>query len=616
MEYELLPGEAGEFYLVLHPSLLEPGEELFPYEPLQPGYIRLITVFAKGPSKIGCRFLHVPLKDLPVSYTALSYVWGDPTIVSKVYCSASHVLGLTASAQSMLRQMVEGGTSDYFWIDLLCINQADNDEKAGQVRMMGDIFGSADHVAAWLGEPSPDSYQAIQFVLTLRKAFAGYPNLKMDGHPVTIDELCSSFSPTDWKALSDFLRRPWFQRVWVIQEVVRARMLTVFCDGRMAIDWQHLAFVLTIIKMNDRDVMVRVIPTDPQVPSFYPDGLWNTSHTYAVRHLIKNGLPVTLQSALIGCRFFKSTNPRDMIYALLGIVTDAGDAALDPDYNASVQMIFTKTTQILLTTNNSLKILHIAGIGWPRALTDLPSWVPDWTFPPRNTVFGDIAESVGYRASGNSPIAAGAGHSPTRIAFNGILVDTIAKTSAMLKAGAYDDTVTSRKGNSAEIISWLEDVSQIAQSSLDSQESGQVSDDLWRALIANQVQGKIASTGYRDLFRSFIKYHKYLAANGSRTGVEEDTIRATESFTPILSSTCGRRTFFRTSKGFLGLAPTGALEGDSVCIILGAVTPFVIRDSVQESTEVCYSLVGECYVHGLMNGEGLEIGEVQTIQLI
>jgi Heterokaryon incompatibility protein (HET) len=330
---------------------------------LEAGQIRLITVFPLTPSRTGCQFLHVPLNDLPVSYTALSYVWGDPAVISKVYCGEHHVLGLTASAHYLLNLIAETGVGLYFWIDLLCINQADDEEKARQVRMMGDIFASAERVSAWLGEPSLDSGYALHFVLTLMNAIRGYPNIHKDGHPTTMDELCRSYPSSAWRALSNLLRRPWFQRIWVVQEAVRARHLTIFFDSpRVAINWDHLSTVINILRITDNDLMLRVYPTDYSIPSFPPDGILNTGIMNGFKYVRQIGRPLTLQAALVECRRFKSTKPHDMIYAMLGIAADAGDSALDPDYAAPAQKIFTQTTQTLLTRNVSVQILHIAGI--------------------------------------------------------------------------------------------------------------------------------------------------------------------------------------------------------------------------------------------------------------
>ena len=72
-----------------------------------------------------------------------------------------------------------------------------------------------------------------------------------------------------------------------------------------------------------------------------------------------------------------------------------------------------------------------------------------------------------------------------------------------------------------------------------------------------------------------------------------------------------------THNGFLGLGPPQAQRGDLIYIILGAYTPFLLRQKTAgEGQRRLYELVGECYMHGLMNGEGLDMGEEQATTLV
>jgi hypothetical protein len=73
---------------------------------------------------------------------------------------------------------------------------------------------------------------------------------------------------------------------------------------------------------------------------------------------------------------FDSTDPRDKIFALLGIATDTEHSMLDPNYNASVEVTYLKTTAYLLIHDNSICLLYAAGVGLQRRYKDLPSWVP------------------------------------------------------------------------------------------------------------------------------------------------------------------------------------------------------------------------------------------------
>ena len=168
------------------------GSERHQYLPLRYRYIRLLKARRddnKQPVELRCEYLHAPLDTLLVTYTAISYVWGDPTAVSEIICNDDGYLSLTASAADIFTAIVEARVPGYFWIDQLCINQEDKEEKANQVRMMGEIFASANNVIAWLGAPTADSNMATDFIVTL---FHAMKKLSSRNIVITIDSLCKS----------------------------------------------------------------------------------------------------------------------------------------------------------------------------------------------------------------------------------------------------------------------------------------------------------------------------------------------------------------------------------------------------------------------------------------
>jgi hypothetical protein len=236
-----------------------------------------------------------------------------------------------------------------------------------------------------------------------------------------------------------------------------------------------------------------------------------------------------------------------------------------------------------------------------------------------HTIFGYV-EDYGpkYNAAGNSSVAARTGETQDTLILKGLLLDRITKVSTPVKPGSHDPSPAALKENSAAMISWLEDVTVIANSSLAAQESGQASDHLWRTLIANHERGKPAPPDFEGLFPSFIKSHMHVAACGDIEGLDASAIRALERFTAAFNAAVDGRIVFSTENGFVGLSPVNTAVGDQVCVFLGASTPFALRprDSVEQSEGIYYFLVGECYVQGLMNGEGLEMGEVQEICLV
>lgn len=91
------------------------------------------------------------------------------------------------------------------WIDALCINQADHEERNHQVQMMSQIYNNATQVCIWLGEDNDDSATAISFIREIMKLenFDSISEKKENAHK--------------WRSLLLLMQRPWFSRRWVVQ---------------------------------------------------------------------------------------------------------------------------------------------------------------------------------------------------------------------------------------------------------------------------------------------------------------------------------------------------------------------------------------------------------------
>jgi Heterokaryon incompatibility protein (HET) len=139
------------------------------------------------------------------------------------------------------------------WIDALCIYQDSIDEKNAQLLLMPEIYKTAQSVPVWLGPEENDSDLAY-FFLTRLNVFFRTEERKykyLDGCRAVADEAVRhtaawrteqsgstvttrEFSFTAWRALADLLRRPWFRRVWVIQEVLMGQNVLMICGVHKA----------------------------------------------------------------------------------------------------------------------------------------------------------------------------------------------------------------------------------------------------------------------------------------------------------------------------------------------------------------------------------------------
>lgn len=226
-----------------------------PYSSFQlpgPRHIRLLQVFTNkhGSSHICYRFSVVDLDDLQSPFRAISYVWGDSSQRDQTWFDDGTHLDIRGSAGAILRSIMKSGTDRYFWIDALCVNQQDVDERSLQVQLMYDIYSSAEKTIAWSGEIAEDSDAALDFVIVLSKAIQ---ELFRQKGPITMTSLtgmegCQWPSP-NWTALRHFLERPCFQRVRIVQEMAASSNPRLMC-GDCSIEWTILARVIAIIMGN------------------------------------------------------------------------------------------------------------------------------------------------------------------------------------------------------------------------------------------------------------------------------------------------------------------------------------------------------------------------------
>ncbi len=160
-------------------------------------------------------------------YEALSYTWGTSKQERSISCG-SESIAITANVAIALAQLRKPDKPRTLWVDQICINQDDVDERNKQVALMGRIYSKARNVIIWLGEEEPDDELAFKFV----PIFLSYLPPLSAGHGVTRRGLVARqampiVGSPGWIALSRIFSRPYFRRSWIIQEVALARHAVV-----------------------------------------------------------------------------------------------------------------------------------------------------------------------------------------------------------------------------------------------------------------------------------------------------------------------------------------------------------------------------------------------------
>jgi hypothetical protein len=256
-----------------------------------------------------------------VQYIALSYTWGDPTDTVPILLNGEtfHIRKNLYLALWQFR-LPPGHGSLFYWIDAICINQEDAEERNTQVRRMGRIYENAKEIYVWLGPAAHDSHLAIQKINTLGE-YVKQQGLKTEFDQDDVSKILgpseSPFNGRPWIALQRLLERPWWTRIWVVQESTIERVPTyMMCGNRCALRSNVLAACALIVSMRQKQVFEMVNNYKIETVKVMKLG------AVQLRRYV-GGTNLQLLNLLKEFRDFQATDPRDKVYAVVGITTDA-----------------------------------------------------------------------------------------------------------------------------------------------------------------------------------------------------------------------------------------------------------------------------------------------------
>ena len=529
----------------------------FRYSQLGDAHIRLIHVNV-GVRNDGLSIqIHenVSLENAPV-YEALSYAWGESRKTGSISCG-SESIAVTQNLATALVQIRNPDKIRILWIDQICINQDDVDERNKQVALMGRIYSKAENVVVWLGDGDLDDGMAFDFAPRL---LSYLPPLSA-GHGVTRQGLVARHAlpyiqSPGWIALSRIFSRPYFRRSWIIQEVALARRAAVHC-GPYVIDWDVLATASSYQMAQ---------ATDAENAHDAHDAV--AAITELNRH--DHGRGNNLVDALFMSYHFSCTDPRDKVFAMLGLAQTLG---LKPDYNSSVEDVYLRTTQFLVLAHGNLDILCC--VSHPKRIATLPSWVPDWQ--AQVAVKRRLGRSRAKEPDTPRHQVSYSENNRT-LTVDGWCVDTVA-TVADVFAGndsmfGWNEFV--EKGSHSGSRSYTEIYCQtlLAGESLPGTPFDEVSAyEAWK----NLGNRRLKNGSYKPL-----------------TDLSDENEKGVE-FSFAMTEACAGRRLFTTTKDNLGLGASEARVGDVICFLGDTPTPLVLRPR-----ESYFELVGECYVGDLV----------------
>ncbi|KAK0745462.1 heterokaryon incompatibility protein-domain-containing protein [Schizothecium vesticola] len=325
-------------------------------------------------SELRCEFVLASVNN-PPPFEAISYTWGGEQPTESIIVNGCR-LAVAPAVFKLLWYRRSFWSEAYLWIDAVCINQHGIPERERQVKLMGDIYQLASRTLVWLAHPmdAMDAAKARRELMVLATV-----NL-MQGSPETLRKMLSNSSSIS--ALVSLLSLSYFTRIWVVQEVVLAKEVHVIY-GHAMFDWDSL--IAAVMPLIDASLISVVTSYSPH-PARLGRNMGNILCISRLRMQYLRGSKPDLYETLAGSlelRWCASTDARDKVFGVLGMVSDAGHGKIPtPDYGESAERVFLKTCLYLLEqTPSSLALLQFAGIGYAKTQLDglLPSWVPDWT---------------------------------------------------------------------------------------------------------------------------------------------------------------------------------------------------------------------------------------------
>lgn len=579
------------------------GNTTFQYKTLAENEIRLLQILPDTSTILKCEILHTSLGD-PQKYTAISYAWGDPDDTRCIILDGQS-FPVTESLWQALQRLRSRTTSVVVWADAVCIDQRNTAERNSQVQLMTSIYANAHDMAIWLGPESEESSLAVTLlheIVSAQNSFVEIRNI-----------IKSPVWRPYFRALVALFNRDYWKRLWVVQEVINSRAITVHC-GASAIPWRTYtmaSYIFSELKADLIHAFMRLsyseglggnLPWETFLCRRGPAGLRNMDFS----HLGPGGL---LQ-ALLHYRSKLCAEPRDRVYGILGILSPQERAEFPVEYSISTIEIYTNVVDYILKTTHRLDII-CASIHYPkhRMIERLPSWVPDWSYYPAmgpltlqhnsryhasdqvhrtdaDFFFSRRRRELTIKAIPISEIKTCGVQVGVPINMDAILMTFFQWRLELIKTQGELDLPADESFCRTLCLDALPLIEQWT-----SEELVHLTYHIFATLLRERLPGlQLDAQLQHYASKPYIPTKSYITPEFRQ-----------EKFSDIFAGTIPGRRFAITRSGLMCLG-SGALHGDDIiCVPLGCSTPVILRKHGEG-----YLFVGDVYVDGYMYGKAMD----------
>ncbi|KAI3323484.1 HET-domain-containing protein [Xylariaceae sp. AK1471] len=565
------------------------------------------------------------------SYEALSYTWGTRTEgrTLKIRPDAKWIyrsieLPITYNLHRALRRLRRLFKSRVLWVDAVCINQEDIDERSAQVALMEDIYSNAASTAIWLGEIGGTNTHHEDLTAgrkLMQFASSILPHALMDllwnSDCLPMDYAIQTTTPS------------WKDRGWIIQEYVLSRQSYFQFGSKTRMinkadpSLGHRGFAVP----DSGFILEKKIVMFP--------GLWGLAERLKqldqIKVEIERGKVISLYHAALATGSSETTDPRDKVYSLLSFLNPIERKLVYPDYYSSIELVFSKATYAAFKGPTNFAILELIKFNTSGIPSALPTWAYDFrTLDPysRHIQFQELAEmavpSLQMSAEG------------TELKLEGVCADIVVGATPALPG--FREKCSEHSGHDinteacvvAEISRKVVELVELTERSIrgdvatnipnrsagsDKTDAG----DERREFISNQIfatgtERFAQETVVSNLFENWESITTYLGIPRANHIPQSSAYYASR---PTLSQTCyyceeasGSATLFTTMSGNIGVAPSTIKGGDRLVLPLcetasgeidAKVTPFekplalILRQREDD----------KCTFHGLAHLDGL-----------
>jgi hypothetical protein len=625
---------------VTEPMNLTHGEKskssLYRVLPSQGHWIRLVRL---GPGHLDeplrCELVPVDLSntsEVP-SYEPISYAWGENAKLEHILCD-KHNLPITANLFQALLHFRYVDKDRLLWADGICIDQSDEIEKNHQVSLMGEVYSLGKRTLVWLG--NCDETHKLEEVAVFIQDFNQYteslisktqdtsawaavqalnsaPDLPKNHELIRNTEI--------WNHLEDFFHRPWFERLWVLQEVGLSSEVLAQC-GTYTLDFSNVVLFGATFKhlaTFSHHTFSRDSGLHRLTLAF--TAIWSTFGTKRKQswiqskdflrsifemnsHPAKHKEDIILNLLYTG-RMFQASDSKDRIYAFLSH-TLLKDLSIQPNYSSTLSDAYITFFEHMVRSTSSLNILcYTQNLGQERDA--MSSWVPQWHNPQH---FPDSIPPYTFVDSGSLAQfnVSNFAISGEKLHVEGLVVDTVKTTTKLMKPEDWE-----AKASSSDETHIMEQCWRLFAQVQNPSFFNHPTIKEW-LLAWTLVAGRYTSVSW--LLEDLVAYCRdfcepvYAQMTTSNPQLDIKGTGKSARFLAFMTTRTTNRTFFSTQNGRCGMADGKVEADDIVALIFGCNLPLILR----KHGNGLYRLIGISYVEDVILGSAIKYWKAGSLE--